>query len=54
MLLGAEDAPKESNGAGPVYIFGGFAGAGDGTGCKIKAVLLTSNGGFGFDEFVPP
>ena len=47
-LLGAEFAPKEINGvAGPRYIFGGFGGAGGGTGFKVNALLLTtSKGGF--------
>jgi hypothetical protein len=47
MLLGAEEAPKEINGAaGPTYIFGGIGGGGDGTGFKLNWLLLRSNGGF--------
>ena len=47
MLLGAEDAPKEINGVGgPMYIFGGFGGAGGVTGFKLNGLLLTSTGGF--------
>jgi hypothetical protein len=65
MLLGAEEAPKEANGVGGAhdggvvvvtmgaelgqYIFGGFAGAGDGTGFKVSAALLPISKG-GFDE----
>jgi hypothetical protein len=50
MLLGAEEAPKEINGAaGPTYIFGGIGGGGDGTGFKLNWLLFTSKGGF-----VPP
>ena len=65
--LGAEDAPKEINGVADVhdwggrgiepggqYIFGGFVGAGGGTGCKFSLVPLTSVGGLGFEEFAPP
>jgi hypothetical protein len=60
MLLGAEDAPKETNGVGGAhdggvvimgaelgqYITGGFAGAGEGTGFKVNGALLMSKGLF--------